>query len=68
MTNLVLSTLQHYAGTAYKKKPDQSYHSVYDTGDAYGAKVREIALRKREAWLSGACEMSHDNTKGVEIQ
>ena len=46
MTNLVLSTLQHYAGTAYKKKSDQSYHSVYDIGGAYGTKFREIALQK----------------------
>ena len=66
--SLVLSTLQHHAGTACKKKVNQSYHCMDDDGGAYGTDTREITLQKRKGWLSRACEMSQHNTKGVELQ
>ena len=68
MANLVDSTLQHQAGTEYKKKVDQSYHCMDDDDGAHVTGIREIAIRKRKDWLSCTCEMSQDNTKVVELQ
>ena len=56
------------AGTEHEKKFGQSYHCTDDDGGVYGTEMCEIAIPKRKEWLSRACELSQDNTKGVELQ